>query len=84
MPSLTSTAEAAKKLKVTPRTIQRIAADYSIGQKVGRAIVFTEADISTLRGKIRGKSGNPNFVIGHTLGKTSKKIKNKGANPIVA
>lgn len=58
---LITPAIAAAQLGTTPRTICRWCQSRGIGRRVGRNIVLTESDVESLRGFVRGASGNPGF-----------------------
>lgn len=57
-----SCAEAADKIGCSRRTIQRRAADLSVGAIIGVSLVFTDAEVNQLAAVINpGQPGNPTF-----------------------
>ena len=69
---LYSTATAAERLKVSARTIQRACERHDIGQRIGKGIVLTEADLKRLRQHVPGRAGCPDFTPGNQLWKRRK------------
>lgn len=59
MPDLMTAAQAAERLKVSLRTVQRAAKDKRIGTRLGKAWVFTRDDLPRLKAAIPGQTGNP-------------------------
>lgn len=61
MPTCHTTTDAAAILKCHRVTVHRVATVNDIGQKRGRDLLLTVADIRQLRRLIRSKPGNPDF-----------------------
>lgn len=65
---LYTSAEVAESLGCHSRSVQRAARNHKIGQTVGRALAFTDADIPKLRAVILRSPGNPNLGEGSNNG----------------
>jgi len=77
MSKLYSAAQAAARLKTSKATVNRWSATLGLGQVVGTSRVLSDADLATLKPKIRKKSGNPNMVAGNDLWRLRKKSNGK-------
>lgn len=75
--SIYSASDAAADIGCDSATVRRACATHGIGTKLGRDWALTGEDIVALRGKIRGKPGNPNFLPGNYFGKPRKPAKKK-------
>lgn len=73
--SLFGASAAAKKLRVSLRSVQRAALNHDIGLVISGRRVFSSDDIPRLKAVIPKKVGNPNFVVGNDLWTRRKKEK---------
>lgn len=64
---------AAGLLGCAPSTVTRRAISLGLGVVAGPVRVLSENEVDQLRGTIREKAGNPNFVPGNHFGKPPKK-----------
>lgn len=60
-PEVITTTEAARLLDCSRRTVQRWCVRESIGQRLGRDVLLTKADVARLAKLVKPGPGNPDF-----------------------
>jgi hypothetical protein len=75
MEELLSAAEVAELLGKDPSNIRRVAKRIGIGRQIGRAWIFTAAEVEKIRAAYRDGPGSPAFVEGNQLARKGVKAR---------